>query len=174
MILWHDDTLAYEDEMLDRLKCFVKENTNKQGSKYYSNYNVDSEQLNNIPVLGDYLIDFYNENIKIMMKDLGIFGQWIYDIEYWTQMYYEGSTSHVSHSHFGTGAQVSWVHVIDAPEDQDCFHFIDSKCNKIYPKNQRSDTLFAFPSWAVHGVDSLKVNYDRIIVAGNVIFKTQL
>ena len=115
-----------------------------------------------------------NENIKIMMKDLGIFGQWIYDIEYWTQMYYEGSTSHVSHSHFGTGAQVSWVHVIDAPEDQDCFHFIDSKCNKIYPKNQRSDTLFAFPSWAVHGVDSLKVNYDRIIVAGNVIFKTQL
>ena len=174
MILWYDDNLPYEPEMLDLLKDFQREGTDYGRSKYYSNYEVQGKHLDQVPILGEYLRDFYHDSIKRMTKDLGIFGQWRYTNEYWTQLYYEGSDTHGIHSHFGNGAIVSWVHILQAPEDQDCFYFVDSKMNKMYPKDQRSNTLFCFPSWSLHGVDRLSGEGERVIVAGNINFSVEI
>ena len=118
----------------------------------------------------DLLVPYYGNVIEELMKDLGMFKRSTYKYNLWVQMYNSETTTHGPHSHYGMNGNeiISFTHIIDASKNK-CFYFLDDYDNKIYPENQESGDIFAWPSWLMHGVDKVKEpNFNRLIVAGNV------
>ena len=116
----------------------------------------------------DGLNEFYEEIIKEMMRELGMYDRCRYEYELWTQRYNEKTTSHWPHEHFSGCEIISFNHIIDATEKK-CFYFLDDDDNKTYPGIQDSGHFFAWPPWRAHGADKVtEPNVNRLIVAGNV------
>jgi len=87
----------------------------------------------------------------------------------WAQIYTKDfAGGNGVHNHYSDQSTVmSWIHFVDVPVDQDCLFFKIGD-EKIYPKEQRSGTIVFFPAWALHGVDPVETQSDRVVVAGNV------
>ena len=116
----------------------------------------------------DGLNEFYEEIIKEMMRELGMYDRCRYEYELWTQRYNEKTTSHWPHEHFSGCEIISFNHIIDATEKK-CFYFLDDNMNQIYPDGQHQGHFFAWPPWRVHGADQVtEPNVNRLIVAGNI------
>ena len=166
MIIWTKNQRLPSD-LYHKVTETIKLN-HKDKEKYYTTYflSVEDCQLS----FFKSLIPFYNECIKDMTMDLGVYHKSKYTYEMWMQMSNSDTDSHSIHSHFQGYEQISWVHFINVP-DQQCFYFYNSREEKIYPPIQKTGDMIAFPSWALHGVDEVKEkNFDRIIVAGDIWF----
>jgi len=174
MILWHK-TINHPTGFVEKLeKQIVSQHKSKN---YFTTYNDNT--VKNDPILDEsidnHIENFYNDVVIEMMKDIGIHGF----LEYyekkgsrWVQMYNSDTDSHGVHDHHGFGAFVSWVHVLKASPRQKPFFFINSRGEKLHPLCQNTSDIFAFPSWALHGVDKvIESGVNRIIVAGNVHLK---
>lgn len=159
-----------EDGYVDQLKKFIIP-LHHNKTNYFTTYgNTDGPVLTN-STIGNYIQQFYKKHIDQMAIELGILGHLSFKTSFWCQLYNSNTTSHVLHSHYGEGSSISWVHVLNAPS-QKCFYFVDSLGNKIYPEKQSNFDLFAFPSWALHGVDPVEEpGIDRIIIAGNIYLR---
>ncbi len=133
-----------------------------------------------------FLDTFYSDAITEMIKDMGInFGPRLQRgdsnslDDYWVQMYNSQTTTHDVHDHFELCSEfhclVSWVHVVkNIPDDLTSFYFKNHRGEKLCPVEQDTGMMFAFPSWARHGVQKIKVpDHNRIIIAGNIVYPTQ-
>ena len=166
MIIWTKNQRLPSD-LYHKVTETIKLN-HKDKEKYYTTYFMSTEdcQLSFFKSLSP----FYNERIKDMTMDLGVYDKSKYTYTMWMQMSNSDTDSHSIHTHFRGFEQISWVHFINVP-DQQCFYFYNSREEKIYPPIQKTGDMIAFPSWALHGVDEVKEkNFDRIIVAGNIWF----
>lgn len=181
MILWHKK-IEHPPGFVEKLE---KQIVSQHDSKNYFTTYVDGLHKNE-PILDEeldnHIKDFYREVVTEMMKDVGIHGYLDYETKdgdlresYWVQMYNSETDSHFIHDHHGCGAFISWVHVLKAlPTQKKAFFFANSRGQKLYPTHQSTSEMFAFPSWALHGVEQVTdVGVNRIIIAGNVYFKKQ-
>lgn len=166
MIIWSENTKPEKDFLPD-LESFIVAN-HKSKDHYFTTYHYNEGLDKNLKEL---LGSFYKDQIKSMMIDLGVHGFVSYRTSYWVQMYNSNTTAHNIHTHFGEDSYISWVHILNSPK-QKCFFFVNSNGEKTYPEKQSNYDMFAFPSWALHGVDPVEEkDVNRIIVAGNIYFK---
>jgi len=169
MIFWRSNLKA---DFVERLAEFIANNSmvNKPyigKTKYWSSYYAGGIEDESLAKEADL---FYAEQCVRMTKDMGVHGFMPYEQQYWFQAYNNETTSHNIHTHFGKGALISWVHILKAT-DKKCFFFVDSYGERHYPEQEEND-IFAFPSWAMHGVEPVEEdNVTRIIAAGNIILK---
>ena len=166
MIIWRKNK-KLPQELMNRTKSSIEKN-HLIKSKYFTTYSYTALQDGNVnSTLVKYLLPFYNETIKEMMIDLGMYDRCGYTYSLWAQMYNSTTTTHNVHQHYGHGEIISWVHFIQTPR-QRCFYFLNGRNEKIYPK-QNSGDIIAWPPWLLHGVDPIKrKNFNRIISAGNI------
>ena len=114
------------------------------------------------------LDDYYENIIKEMMRNLGLWSRTKYQYNLWVQMYNSETNTHHPHEHYTGGEVISFNHIIDASKEK-CFYFLNDDGDKIYPGEQRSGDIFAWPPWRIHGVDKVKEpNVNRLILAGNI------
>tara|TARA_R100001443_G_C3266211_1_gene156849 strand:- start:105 stop:608 length:504 start_codon:yes stop_codon:yes gene_type:complete len=160
MLIWSNNIKLSEElktGILNRIQETLKDN-----KEFYTSYSIAS--------VGQFISPYYSKVIEDMMKDLGMYNNTTYVYNLWVQMYNSETTTHPPHSHYGMNGDeiISFTHIIDASKNK-CFYFLDDYDNKIYPENQESGDIFAWPSWLMHGVDKVKEpNFNRLIVAGNV------
>ena len=160
MLIWSNNIKLSEElktGILNRIQETLKDN-----KEFYTSYSIAS--------VGQFISPYYSKVIEDMMKDLGMYNNTTYVYNLWVQMYNSETTTHEPHSHYGMNGNeiISFTHIIDASKNK-CFYFLDDYDNKIYPENQESGDIFAWPSWLMHGVDKVKEpNFNRLIVAGNV------
>lgn len=165
MIIWkHQDKLSKEHllnikNIICQEKFLIKEKEHNYYTTYYNKeYNNDYYNILN---------NYYCNIQEIMMKDLGLFHRTNYNWQFWIQMYNNQTNGFGEHDHFTGTEFISWVHFLQVPE-QKCFYFLDSNQNKIYPEFQSNGDMISFPSWVYHGVDKVNINFDRIIISGNI------
>ena len=160
MFIWNDNREIpkhLHDEMLSRIEL---EHTDEK--RFYSSYHSPTD-------FSDLLLPFYGKVMQNMMEDLGMYKRSTFDFNIWMQKYGSDTDSHPLHAHF-TGAEIiSFTHIIDASPEK-CLYFIDDDDNKIYPGEQKSGDIMAWPPWRVHGVD--QPTGHRLIVAGNITLRT--
>tara|TARA_B100001094_G_C17884150_1_gene648345 strand:- start:182 stop:688 length:507 start_codon:yes stop_codon:yes gene_type:complete len=160
MLIWSNNIKLSEElktGILNRIQETLKDN-----KEFYTSFSINS--------VGQFISPYYSKVIENMMKDLGMYNNTTYVYNLWVQMYNSETTTHGPHSHYGMNGNeiISFTHIIDASKNK-CFYFLDDYDNKIYPDNQESGDIFAWPSWLMHGVDKVKEpNFNRLIVAGNV------
>ena len=77
--------------------------------------------------------------------------------------------NHEPHQHFTGSEIISFNHIIDASPEK-CFYFLNDDGDKIYPGEQNSGDIFAWPPWRIHGVENAKTH--RLIIAGNIMLRT--
>jgi|LULZ01.1.fsa_nt_gb hypothetical protein len=171
MIIWSKNQKLPQDSYNRVVKLI--ESSHKNKTQFYTSYDEESSLKNNpsptFRRMYNILNPFYREIIIEMMKEVGLYHQTPYIYNMWVQMYNSNNTnSHAPHNHFADTRQVlSWVHFIQVPR-QRCFYFLNSKEEKIYPRQNTGDFI-TYPSWALHGVDFVKrKNFNRIIAAGNI------
>lgn len=166
MIFWRS---VCQPNFVDRLEQYIIgnyqfDNSYTKKTNYWSSY--FSNGINDESITKDLDL-FYSEHSVALTKDVGVHGWMPYEQHYWIQAYSNTTKSHEIHAHNGKGAIISWVHILKAPE-QKCFFFIDSYGEKHYPE-QKTNDIFAFPSWALHGVDQVEQeNCIRIVASGNI------
>ena len=117
----------------------------------------------------DLLVPYYGNVIEEIMKDLGMFKRSTYNANLWVQMYNSQTTTHEPHQHFTGSEIISFNHIIDASSEK-CFYFLNDDGDKIYPGEQKSGDIFAWPPWRIHGVENTKSH--RLIIAGNIMLRT--
>ena len=164
MIIWHDNIV----------------NTTLDFDKFVSEVRVDKYYDKILDVHTTYLKDgapdmqlvpFYSTVIAQFMTELGIYHRSEYQFNLWTQVYSGNNISrHREHDHFASDVVLSWVHFLKPPE-QDCFCFIDSNDNEIFPEVQKKNDFIVFPSWALHKAIPFTSDENRVIVAGNITLK---
>ena len=161
MLIWSSNKVDrdFRDKLIDTI-----EEVYTDREKFFTSFHIGGESFAKL------LIPYYGEVIKGMMKDLGMYKRSTYDYNLWVQMYNSSNINiHEPHTHFTTNEIISFNHIIDASSEK-CFYFLNDDDEKIYPGEQRSGDIFAWPSWLMHGVD--KPTSHRLIVAGNVLLKT--
>ena len=117
-------------------------------------------------------VEFYSKILDEVITDVGLKHRAEMDYEMWMQVYTRDSKTFNKHDHFSGNEFLSWVHFVK-PESKPCFHFLDSKGNKIYPEQKEGDFI-VFPSWILHEVDPPKDHGDRIVISGNIMPVTLL
>jgi hypothetical protein len=161
MILWNKK-IFIDNKLVNTIYDFInQERFFDKERNFYTSYfeNVGLEEVTN----------YYVPIIDNVMKDLSLYHRSKYTWLYWVQMYNSTLGGHDIHDHFSGSTAVSWVHFIQVPDDQKCFHFLDSDGNKMYPKNQSNGDFIVFPPWALHKIDKVNSdNFNRIVVAGNI------
>ena len=184
MLLWAKYK-PLPQETVDRLESIALSRCGGElEGPYYSSFNSkDSDP---------YFDYFYGKAIDEMLADMGVnFGPRLksdraglvsvdcqYD-DFWMQMYNSKTSTHGLHDHWefrdDRMCLISWVHVIkNIPDDLTSFYFSNHKNERLCPVEQDTGWMFAFPSWAAHGVQNIKVpDCNRIIMAGNIGFPTQ-
>jgi len=133
--------------------------------KVYSSFRKGKEKLPEFP--GD-VNAFYHNLIKELLISLGVYGRVVCTNMMWCQIYNDTTCGHPVHAHFSGEELFSWIHFVKAPK-QNCFFFVDSNSQQIFPEHQNSGDLIVFPSWVMHGAEPISDSDDRIIVAGNII-----
>ena len=181
MILWQNK-IEHPPGFVEKLeKQIISQHDSKSYFTTYTDKRFKSDPILD-EELDNYIKEFYRGVVTEMMKDVGIHGNLQYSIKdgslqdaVWVQMYNSETSSHSIHDHHGGGAFISWVHVLKAlPTQKKAFFFINSRGDKLYPTCQSTSQMFAFPSWALHGVEKVTdVGVNRIIVAGNIYLKTK-
>ena len=160
MLIWSNNIKLPKEFRISILNKIQE--TFKDNKEFYTSFSISS--------VGQFISPYYSKVIEDMMKDLGMYNNTTYVYNLWVQMYNSETTTHGPHSHYGMNGNeiISFTHIIDASKNK-CFYFLDDYDNKIYPENQESGDIFAWPSWLMHGVDKVKEpNFNRLIVAGNV------
>lgn len=153
---------------------FLRPGTRKYYSGYHSHPNstVRADGWNPGKFLDSTLPGMYAPFLSKSLKAQGLNlpGMILSYNHIWAQIYTkEFESENILHNHYSSNDSVcSWIHFIDVPDDQDCLYFKVGD-EKFYPKNQRSGTLVFFPPWAMHGVEPVVSQDDRVVVAGNVV-----
>jgi len=163
MIIWNKN-IKIDKKTVNNLFTFINQDKffNEEQNLYTSYFDTGD-------TISKELIDYYGNIIQMVMRDLSLYSTTQYRWNAWVQMYNGTLDGHDPHHHFHPHTILSWVHFVQTPNRQKCFHFINNYQNKIYPKNQHSGDFIVFPSWALHGVDKvLNKNVNRIVVAGNI------
>ena len=160
MLIWSSNKV--DRDFRDKLISVIEE-VYTDRKEFFSSYDIDGEYFSEL------LLPYYGEVIKEMMQDLGMYKRSTYDYNVWVQMYNSNTNSHPPHQHYEDNEIISFNHIIDASPEK-CFYFLNDDDEKIYPGEQKSGDIFAWPSWLMHGVD--KPTSHRLIVAGNVLLKT--
>ena len=119
----------------------------------------------------DLLVPYYGNVIEEIMKDLGMYKRSTYNYNLWVQMYNSQTTTHEPHQHFTGSEIISFNHIIDASPEK-CFYFLNDDGDKIFPGEQKSGDIFAWPPWRIHGVKNAKSH--RLIIAGNIMLRTYI
>lgn len=166
MILWHGN-FPLADETVDPLVQRVKSisESRDKADKLYSSYYLRNESRPE-----KILAPLYEEIIKGVTIDLGVYHRSQYKIPFWLQVYAPGLESeHGYHDHFDADTQISWVHFI-RPTKEKRFCFVDSNGKKTVPEQQNEGDFIVFPSWAGHQVEPNTSNEERVIIAGNIMF----
>jgi len=162
MIILQEECVPPEKEIEDVKRHYKQEKFIIDGDYYSSYYDQDnSDQYSN-----RVLVDFYSRKIEDAMKKFGLYHRTKYNWQMWIQIYNSTLGAHSEHDHFSGNGIISWVNFVKTP-NQKCFYFLDSQNNKTYP-NQNSGQIIFFPSWALHGVDKMESDGDRIVIAGNI------
>ena len=169
MILW-SRYLPWDDSQVEQLEQeILKSRGGKLEGVFYTTYSA--------PVPSE-LSGYYNRLMEEMILDLGL-DFWDGKLHYWIQAYNSETDSHQEHDHFQVDSNimclVSWVHVIkDVPGEKEVFYFTNHRGQKRYPQPQTAGYMFAFPSWAGHGVEKIITpGVNRIVAAGNIGFPPQ-
>lgn len=105
----------------------------------------------------------YDKVIQNALEDLGLLHRIEFSIDYWIQVYSDKS-KHRTHDHWTAMTFLSWVHFVK-PVRNDCFYFLDSNANKVFPQQEEGDFIM-FPSWALHEARGAS---NRAVVAGNIL-----
>lgn len=111
--------------------------------------------------------EFYSQILDEVITDVGLKHRAEIFYEMWMQVYTKDSKSFSKHDHFSGNELLSWVHFVE-PSSKPCFHFLDSKKNKIYP-DQKAGDFIVFPSWVLHEVDPPDEDDDRVVISGNIM-----
>ena len=112
----------------------------------------------------------YENIIKGMVKDMGLYSTSKYQYEFWSQ-YYNKDASHHCHHHAGPDpiyGSCSWVHFIRTTGAKE-FVFSNKEGDYYTPKQDEGDIII-FPSYLWHQVMPKKTNSERFVVAGNFWF----
>ena len=164
---WYHDNIQIPNHELNKIKSIINnapiEELLDPDKKYLTTYFY-------LEKIDTFFDNFYDKLSVEIMKSIGLFNNTIYGVDYWSQFYRKGMT-HRSHHHASTipeeGADISWVHFIDVP-DQKCFRFTDTKNNFLIPEEQLNGDIICFPSWLWHEVIPNETNEDRLVIAGNI------
>lgn len=105
----------------------------------------------------------YKAVIQEALEDLGLLHRIQFSIDYWIQVY-SNKSKHRTHDHWTAMTFLSWVHFVK-PVRNDCFYFLDSNANKVFPQQEEGDFIM-FPSWALH---EARGEDNRAVMAGNVL-----
>ena len=140
-------------------------------SKTSKNPIYSSFELSTKPHFTESVEQYYYDLIADVLYRVGLRGRAAVYATKWCQVYNNSMGGcHPPHSHYSGSELFSWVHFVEAPVDQKCFHFLDTDHNKYYPDTQNSGDLIIFPPWALHGVDKVEADgVNRTIVSGNII-----
>jgi hypothetical protein len=160
MLIWSSNKV--NRDLRDKLISVIEE-VYTDRKEFFSSYDIDGEYFSEL------LLPYYGEVIKEMMQDLGMYKRSTYDYNVWVQMYNSNTNSHPPHQHYEDNEIISFNHIIDASPEK-CFYFLNDYDEKIYPGEQKSGDIFAWPPWRMHGVD--RATSHRLIVAGNIMLKT--
>ena len=169
MFIWSSNKKIPADIHIEIIKRIEENHNNKE--EFFTSYHdigADHTISKNFHQSFPLLDDYYKNIIREMMKDLGIFKRSLYRYNLWVQMYNFETNTHSPHEHFTGGEIISFNHIINASQEK-CFYFLNDDGDKIYPGEQKSGDIFAWPPWRIHGVDKVQEpNVNRLIVAGNV------
>ena len=163
---WYHDNVEFSDDEIQKLK--IELSSLKSGNHlYYSSFfmkeNERPDKVHN---------NRYCKIVEDILKNLGLYYTTACSYTYWSQLYKKGMT-HRPHHHAHTdpekGANISWVHFLDVPE-QKCFRFTDKKGNTLVPDEQNNGDIICFPSWIWHEVVPNETDKQRLVVAGNIRF----
>ena len=154
MLIW-DDNIKLPQNLYNEIVNIVEKNyinnvaglQGRSKEKYYTSFYKDTDKIAHV------LSPYYQNLIKKIMRDLGMFKISKYTYQIWVQMYNSETNTHKPHSHFSGNEIISFNHIINASKNK-CFYFIDDYGNKIYPGEQKSGDIFAWPSWLMHGAVS--------------------
>jgi hypothetical protein len=135
-------------------------------SKFHTSYYSENTEISDVD---EFIVKYYGETVDRVMGDLSLAGRCDYQMSVWVQIYDNETIGHEPHDHFASNEFVSFVHFIDAPEEQNCFYLMKSDGGKIYPTQQRSGDMLFFPSWMQHGVDPvIDEGVTRVVISGNI------
>lgn len=169
LVLWHDNIPPTFDvpELMNQVAVDYYKRKNNEG-KYFQ-WSTFEGGPDNRPVNPDSICcSFYEQVFSRVMTDMGLEDKSRYNYTLWTQVYDSGEQhNHGYHNHYRGGCILSWVHFIE-PAEEDCFCFLDSNRNRIFPKQQRKNDIIFFPSWAIHEVIPFDGKERRGVVAGNI------
>ncbi len=166
MILWSCNELI-EDDIIDSMILNLKNHPlcYEEKANYYSSYYTPPNERPE-----KKLKKFYNSIIDKASKKLTLYNRFEFENYFWMQLYTKNGGTMESHHHYNPTTIFSWVHFI-RPTQTKCFHFLNHKNEKIYPDHQDKGDFILFPSYLLHAVDVNKLEYDRVIIAGNIIVK---
>ena len=160
MLIWSANKKLPENIHTEIINGVQENHNNKE--EFFSSFDISGKNFT------DLLVPYYGNLIEEMMRDLGLWSRTQYQYNLWVQMYNSETTTHEPHEHFGGKEIISFNHIIEASKEK-CFYFLNRDDDKIYPGEQRSGDIFAWPPWRIHGVDKVKEpNVNRLIVAGNI------
>ncbi len=160
MLIWSDNKKLPNNLYKKILNRIEEDYSNRK--KFYTSYKSRVD-------FTDLLVPYYGNVIEEIMKDLGMFKRSTYNANLWVQMYNSQTTTHEPHQHFTGSEIISFNHIIDASPEK-CFYFLNDDGDKIYPGEQKSGDIFAWPPWRIHGVENAKSH--RLIIAGNIMLRT--
>ena len=162
MLIWNANKKIPND-LYNQIVSRIEEDYSDR-KEFYTSY-ADKSKVD----FTDLLVPYYGNVIEEIMKDLGMFKRSTYNYNLWVQMYDSQTTTHEPHQHFTGSEIISFNHIIDASSEK-CFYFLNDDGDKIYPGEQKSGDIFAWPPWRIHGVENAKTH--RLIIAGNIMLRT--
>jgi len=162
MIIYRDN-IDPDKEILDILS---DDEFNKRFYHEESNIITTFHNHDNYKDLNKLSNDFYSVIVEKMMKKFSLYEISRYSWKGWYQSYFSFTEGHSPHTHMGFHELFSFVHFLSVPE-KPCFYFlIDDKKQYI---NEKNGDFVIFPSWAIHGVDSISTG-ERKVFSGNVSY----
>ena len=115
----------------------------------------------------------YNEICKNIVQQLGLYNQFYYKYQLWSQLYEKGQ-SFFCHNHFDPSyrsyqASLSIIHFLKNTNERNLI-FINKDTDEIYKPKQEEGDILIFPSYLYHGVTPNTSDSGRFVVAFNIIF----
>ena len=153
---WTHDNIKFPDKDIDEIISKYKKiipKVNGNFSSFWQRKNPEIKWLSR-----------YQEIIKDMLDNMGVYNYSNYTFTYWGQLYLNDCFHNVHH-HFHQDVDLSFVHFIRV--DEPLFKFTNRKGDYYIPKQDEGD-LLCFPSWLWHEVKSCNSKKERFVIAGNI------